>query len=120
MQPCLNSIDLPAHSNINARDHDPHDRIRTTTQCLDHRRVRSLFDEMSRTSGENFAVVCRSYTTLAAELIFEDRKCVAALDWDPVTLGQFYEWEREIDELAHQHGQTLHRLEMKYTSPHCI
>ena len=89
-------------------------------RLLNHRRVRSLFDEMSGTSGENFAVVCRSYTTLVAELIFEDRKCLAGLDWDPVTLGQFYEWEREIDELAHQHGETLHRLEMKYTSPHCI
>jgi hypothetical protein len=35
-------------------------------------------------------------------------------------LGQFYEWERETDALARPHGQTLHRLEMKYTIPHCI
>jgi hypothetical protein len=90
-------------------------------KLLSHRRARSLFDEMSRTSfGENFAGNCRTYTALVAELIFDDRRCLSRLDWDPVTLGQFYEWEREIDELAHQHGQTLHRLEMKYTSPHCI
>ena len=90
-------------------------------KLLSHRRVRSLFDEMSRScAGEDFAEHCRLYTTLVAELIFEDRRCLSGLDWDPVTLSQFYEWEREIDELAHQHGQTLHRLEMKYTSPHCI
>jgi hypothetical protein len=90
-------------------------------KLLGHRRARSLFDEMSRTgAGEDFAAHCRTYTTLVAELSFEDRRCLSSLDWDPVTLSQFYEWEREIDELAHQHGQTLHRLEMKYTSPHCI
>jgi hypothetical protein len=37
-----------------------------------------------------------------------------------VMLGQFYEWERETDALARPHGQVLHRLEMKYTNPHCI
>jgi len=90
-------------------------------KLLGHRRARLLFDEMSCTSaGEDFAGNCRAYTTLVAELIFEDRRSLSKLDWDPVTLGQFYEWEREIDELARKHGPTLHRLEMKYTSPHCI
>ena len=90
-------------------------------KLVDHRRARSLFDEMSRTSAaEEFAALCQVYTTLVAELIFEDRRCLSRLDCDPVTLSQFYEWEREIDELARQHGNTLHRLEMKYTSPHCI
>src|ERR1700733_4037503 len=90
-------------------------------KLLGHRRARSLFNELSRTpGGEDFAGHCRAYTALVAELIFEDRRCLARLAWDPVTLGQFYQWEREIDELAHKHGQTLHRLEMKYTSPHCI
>jgi hypothetical protein len=90
-------------------------------KLLSHRHARSLFDEMSRTSvGEDFAGNCRAYTALVAELIFDDRRCLSRLEWDPVTLGQFYEWEGEIDELARKHGQTLHRLEMKYTSPHCI
>ena len=57
---------------------------------------------------------------LLAHSIFEDRRCLSALDCDPVTLSQFYEWEREIADLARQHGQRLHQLEMKYTSPHCI
>ena len=36
------------------------------------------------------------------------------------TLAQFYEWESEIDDLARPHAELLHRLETKYTSPHCI
>jgi hypothetical protein len=90
-------------------------------KLLRHERARSLFDQMSRTSAvEEFAALCQTYTTLVAELIFEDRRCLSRLECDPVTLSQFYEWEREIDELAHQQRQTLHRLETKYTNPHCI
>src|SRR5205085_2401663 len=85
-------------------------------KLVNHRRARSLFDEMSCASAaEDFAAICHVYTALVAELIFEDRRCLSGLDCDPVTLSQFYEWEREIDELARQHGHTLHRLEMKYT-----
>lgn len=85
-----------------------------------HRRARSLFDELGRTDGGDFASTCRLYTDILSQAIVEDRRCLATLDCDPVTLSQFYEWERETDALARQHGQTLHRLEMKYTIPHCI
>jgi len=85
-----------------------------------HRQARSLFDELSRADGAAFAFACRSYTELLANAIFEDRRCVSILDCDPVTLSQFYEWEREIADIARQHGQVLHQLEMKYTTPHCI
>ncbi|HEY2380204.1 MAG TPA: hypothetical protein VGK48_03380 [Terriglobia bacterium] len=89
-------------------------------QLASHRRARSLFDELGRTGGADFAVACRLYTDLLSQSILEDRRCLAALDCDPVMLSQFYEWEHETDVLARQHGQTLHRLEMKYTIPHCI
>jgi hypothetical protein len=85
-----------------------------------HRQARSLFEELNRAEGEAFASACRLYTDLLASSIFEDRRCLSTLDCDPVTLSQFYEWEREIADLARDHGQTLHRLEMKYTSPACI
>jgi hypothetical protein len=86
-----------------------------------HRRARSLFEELTRDSAaEEFATACRVYTDLVAYSIFEDRRCLSTLDCDPVTLSQFYEWESEIANLGRQHGQTLHQLEMKYTNPHCI
>jgi hypothetical protein len=85
-----------------------------------HTRARLLFDQLSRADGLDFAAACRQYTDILSQSIPEDRRCLATLDCDPVTLGQFYEWEHETDALARQHGQTLHRLEMKYTIPHCI
>jgi len=85
-----------------------------------HRQAKSLFEELSRAEGLEFASACRSYTDLLAHSIFEDRRWVATLDCDPNTLGQFYEWEREVADLARAHGPILHRLEMKYTSPQCI
>jgi len=85
-----------------------------------HRQARSLFEELTRTDGAEFASACRRYTDLIANSIFEDRRCLSALDCDPVTLSQFFEWEREISDQARQHALTLHHLEMKYTSPHCI
>ena len=85
-----------------------------------HRQARSLFEELSRADGAVFASTCRSYTELLANSIFDDRRCLSTLDCDPVTLSQFYEWEREISDLAREHGQTLHQLELKYTTPHCI
>ena len=85
-----------------------------------HRRVRSLFDELIQPDGQDFAAVCRQYTDILAQSIPEDRRCLATLDCEPLTLSQFYEWERETDALARRHGHTLHRLEMKYTNPHCI
>jgi hypothetical protein len=89
-------------------------------QLVSHRRVRSLFEDLARTDGTDFVAACRLYTDILSQSILDDRRCLAALDCDPETLGQFYEWERETDALARQHGQTLHRLEMKYTNPHCI
>lgn len=88
---------------------------------VNHGRVRSLFDQMSGApAAGDFALACRLYTDLVAHSIFEDRRCLSTLDCDLAILSQFYEWEREIDRLAHQHAHVLHRLEMKYTSPHCI
>ena len=96
-------------------------RLASLDQRLDnHRRVRSLLDELHNAEGPAFAAACRTYSELLAQSIFEDRRSLAALDCDPVMLGQFYEWESETDALARPHGQVLHRLEMKYTSPHCI
>ena len=85
-----------------------------------HRQARLLFEELTRSNGAEFAVACRRYTDLIANSIFEDRRCLSLLDCDPVTLSQFFEWEREISDQARQHAPTLHRLEMKYTAPHCI
>ncbi len=85
-----------------------------------HRQAKSMFEELIQVDGVAFASTCRRYTDLLANSIFEDRRCLSTLDCDPVTLSQFYEWEREIAEVAQRHGQTLHRLEIKYTSPHCI
>jgi hypothetical protein len=85
-----------------------------------HRQAKSLFDELGRLEGIAFATACRQYTDLLALSIFDDRRCLSTLDCDVLVLSQFYEWEREISDLARQHGQTLHRLEMKYTNPHCI
>lgn len=93
--------------------------------CLDqnvakHVHARSLLEELNQAEGAVFVSTCRSYTDLLAHLIFEDRRCLSSLDCDVMTLSQFYEWERETSDLARKHGQTLHRLEMKYTTPHCI
>jgi hypothetical protein len=85
-----------------------------------HRQAKSLFNALVEADGPAFALTCREYTDLLAHSIFEDRQCLSTLDCDAVTLSQFYEWEREIAELARQHGKTLHQLEMKYTTPHCI
>jgi len=85
-----------------------------------HRQAISLFEELKQAEGSAFALACRRYTDLLAHSIFEDRRCLSRIDCDPVTLSQFYEWEREIADLARQHGHTLHQLELKYTSPHCI
>jgi len=85
-----------------------------------HRQARSLFEELTRTNGTEFAYACRRYTDLIANSIYDDRRCLSALDCDPVTLSQFFEWEREISDQARRHASTLHQLEMKYTSPHCI
>jgi hypothetical protein len=96
-------------------------RLASLDQRLDcHRRARLLLDELRECGGTQFAAACRDYSDLLAQSIFEDRRCLATLDCDPAMLGQFYEWEQETDALARPHGQTLHRLEMKYTSPHCI
>jgi hypothetical protein len=85
-----------------------------------HRQAKSLFEELTQAEGLEFASTCRRYTDLLAHSIFEDRRCLSTLDCDALILSQFYEWEREIADIARQHGQTLHQLEMKYTSPHCI
>jgi len=89
-----------------------------------HEQARSLFDQLhsaaNGSAAEDFARLCRLYTNLLATSIFEDRRCLSALDCDLTTLSQFYEWEREVDELARAHGPLLHRLEAKYTNPHRI
>jgi hypothetical protein len=96
-------------------------RLASMEQRLaNHQRARMLFDELACADGAAFVAACRLYTDILSQSILEDRRCLAALDCDPLTLGQFYEWESQTDALARQHGQILHRLEMKYTNPHCI
>jgi hypothetical protein len=85
-----------------------------------HNRAKSLFEELVQADASTFAPTCHLYTDLLAHSIFDDRRCLSTLDCDAVTLSQFYEWEHEITELAREHGQALHRLEIKYTAPHCI
>ena len=89
-----------------------------------HERARSLFVQLNSAAdgpaAEEFASLCRLYTSMLATSIFEDRRCLSTLGCDLTTLSQFYEWEREVDELARTHGQRLHQLEAKYTTPHCI
>jgi hypothetical protein len=89
-----------------------------------HIRTRSVFIELHSAANdfaaEPFTSLCQLYINLLATSIFEDRRCLSTLDCDLSTLGQFYEWEREVDELARPHGELLHRLETKYTNPHCI
>jgi len=85
-----------------------------------HSQAKSLFEDLIRAEGSEFVTACRQYTDLLALSIFDDRRCLSTLDCDVMVLSQFYEWEREISDLAREHGQTLHRLEMKYTTPHCI
>ena len=89
-------------------------------RLANHQRALSLFEELARSEGADFVAAARLYTDILSQSIIEDRRCLAGLDCDPVTLGQFYEWERQTDALARPHGPTLHRLEMKYTNPHCI
>src|SRR5207244_1353330 len=83
-----------------------------------HQQARSLFEKLNNAASEDFASLCRAYTNILAASIFEDRRCLSLLDCDLTTLSQFYEWEREVDELARTHGQTLHRLATTYPSPH--
>jgi len=94
------------------------------TSLANHVRARSIFAQLD-TVGNDFATdefssLCRAYTDLLAMAIFEDRRCLATIGCDMTILGQFYEWEREVDELARAHSELLHRLETKYTVPHCI
>jgi hemerythrin-like domain-containing protein len=89
-----------------------------------HLRARSVLNQMNNEvndfTTDEFATLCRLYVNLLATSIFEDRRCLSTLGCDLTTLGQFYEWEREVDELARPHGELLHRLETKYMIPHCI
>ena len=89
-----------------------------------HVRARSVLNQLNNGvndfTTEEFASLCRLYVNLLASAIFEDRRCLSTLGCDLTILGQFYEWEREVDELARPHGELLHRLETKYTIPHCI
>ncbi len=89
-----------------------------------HQTAQSLFVELNDPAAmivpDEFAARCRVYTNMLSRSIFEDRHCVGVLDFDLSTLSQFYEWEREVEELARTHSPMLHRLELKYTAPHCI
>src|ERR1051326_394480 len=89
-----------------------------------HGRARSIFKQLDTAetalATEEFSSLCRAYVDLLATAIFEDRRCLATLGCEMTALEQFYEWEREVDDLARQHSELLHRLETKYTTPHCI
>jgi hypothetical protein len=94
------------------------------TSLANHVRARSIFAQLDNAgndfANDEFSSLCRVYTDLLAMAIFEDRRCLATIGCDMTILGQFYEWEREVDELARAHSELLHRLETKYTVPHCI
>jgi hypothetical protein len=94
------------------------------TSVANHVRARSIFERLDTPENDfatdEFSSLCRAYVDLLATAIFEDRRCLATLDCEMTILGQFYEWEREVDELARLHSDVLHRLESKYTIPHCI
>jgi hemerythrin-like domain-containing protein len=93
-------------------------------RLANHSKARSVLDELNARRNdfttEEFSALCRLYVDLVAASIFEDRRCLSTLDCDMTSLAQFYEWEREIDELARSHAELIHRLETKYTTPHCI
>ena len=93
-------------------------------KIANHARARSVFGQLDNmvndSACEEFASLCSLYVSLLATSIFEDRLCLSTLDCDPTALEQFYQWEHEVDELERAHGEILHRLETKYTSPHCI
>src|SRR5688572_29240545 len=62
------------------------DLLRTAAleqSIVNHSRVRSLFDQLmlaAETSGsDQLALLCRQYTTLVADVIFDDRRSVANL-----------------------------------------
>src|ERR1051325_7855387 len=68
-----------------------------------HARARSvyskLYEKANDSAREEFASLCSLYVSLLAASICEDRLCVSTLDCDVTTLEQFYQWEREVDEI---------------------
>ncbi|PYS55960.1 MAG: hypothetical protein DMG13_01850 [Acidobacteria bacterium] len=106
-----------------ARDNS---RLKTvlTNHLTNHGRARHLFAKLTHAANpvmaDEFVPVCGLYTNLLADLIFEERRALSDLAFDPPALTQFHETEHEIRAAARRHGQILHRLETKYTSPHCI
>ncbi|HYR92341.1 MAG TPA: hypothetical protein VE422_50315 [Terriglobia bacterium] len=72
-------------------------------------KAQSLFLQLRRASrlnsSDEFVLVSRSYTSLLADIFLAD------------SLQQI---ELEVREAARRHSPLFHRLESKYTSPHCI
>jgi len=72
-------------------------------------KAQSLFLQLRRASrldpADEFVVVSRLYTSLLADIFHGD--CL-----EQIELG--------IREAARRHAHLFHRLESKYTSPHCI
>jgi hemerythrin-like domain-containing protein len=96
-----------------------------------HQQVRSLFSELTRTADtreaaacDEFAKLSKLYTTLLANVILEERRVLLSVAiniyGDREHLGRFEQRENEVAEVARHHRQALHRLETKYTNPHCI
>src|SRR6266850_3028171 len=71
--------------------------------------AQSLFLQLRRASrldpADEFVVVSRLYTSLLADIFHGD--CLEQIELD-------------IREAARRHAHLFHRLESKYTSPHCI
>src|SRR5262245_44542324 len=54
-----------------------------------HSEAKLLFDELTRSDSVAFPSLCRRYTDLLAQSIFEDRRCLSTLGCDAMTLSQF-------------------------------
>jgi hemerythrin-like domain-containing protein len=128
---CLDSTEelllRPALAKPAAATHSDH----LGATLINHRQVRTLFGEMvgkvESTNAEEFISLCRAYTGLLTDLIFDENRFLPDLvrsvftdSEDRQRLEEFEMSGRGIGELARRHGGTLHRLQLKYVSPHCI
>jgi hypothetical protein len=85
-----------------------------------HQHVVALFDKLSKVAADGaydqMGSLCRDYSALVAGLICQERNAVQG----SFDVPKFYDREREVHRIAQRHSRMLHRLESKYTSPHCI
>ena len=117
----------PALAKAAAADHSGH----LGATLVNHKHVRRLFGELvgkvDTTVTEEFVILSRAYTGLLTDLLFDEERFLPDLVRSVFTetenrqkLEEFELSGRGIGEFARQHGQTIHRLQLKYISPHCI